>query len=208
MAAVAALQPVNAAEGRLAAQYVAADAWAMDCLRLAGERSCEFEAARKFRAQAMSLMREGKSVLRVLLRMRAARRVVERDEAASGRAAWEEHAAARMMAEALGGGAEGPVDAGGGHPVGPSALPALVPQGVDGRHKAGQDEGVLDGEASERPAPMTDGVAAVSCNAINLRDTQRETMTGFPSPLVRAVAGNEAGGTRWATAGGSRAARR
>ncbi len=35
MAGVAALKPVNAAEGRLAAQFVAADAWAMDCLRLA-----------------------------------------------------------------------------------------------------------------------------------------------------------------------------
>ena len=35
MAAVARLRPQSPAEGRLAAQFVAADAWAMDCLRLA-----------------------------------------------------------------------------------------------------------------------------------------------------------------------------
>ena len=99
MAAVAALGPVNAAEGRLAAQFVAADAWAMDCLRLAGERRLETTIANKCRAQAMSLMREAKSSLRLLAKMQAARQAL--NEAASERAAWVEHATAGMMAEAL-----------------------------------------------------------------------------------------------------------
>ncbi len=111
MAAVAALLPANGAEGRLAAQFVAADAWAMDCLLLAGERRREFEVSRKCRAQAMSLMREAKSALRVLLRLQAERAKMEADETAAGRAAWVEHGAVRMMDEALGagrGGAERP----------------------------------------------------------------------------------------------------
>ena len=102
MAAVAALLPENAAEGRLAAQFVAADAWAMDCLRLAGERRREPDIARQCRAQAMSLMREGKSTLRLLLRMQAARRAIADDEAAASHAAWAEHSALGMMEEALG----------------------------------------------------------------------------------------------------------
>lgn len=106
MAAVAALGPVNAAEGRLAAQFVAADAWAMDCLRLAGERRRETTIANKCRAQAMSLMREAKSSLRLLAKMQAARQAL--NEAASERAAWVEHATAGMLAEALA--AEAPAD--------------------------------------------------------------------------------------------------
>ena len=65
MAAVASLRPENAAEGRLAAQFVAADAWAMDCLRQVSERWRETDVARQCRAQAMGMMREGKSALRL-----------------------------------------------------------------------------------------------------------------------------------------------
>ncbi len=139
MAAVAALLPVNAAEGRLAAQFVAADAWAMDCLRLAVERKREFEVARKCRAQAMSMMREGKSALRVLLRMQAVRARLEADEEAAGRAAWVEHAAMGMMEPALGGGADAAAARGPGPGFGPRAARAPLstacrfwrPRGVD-----------------------------------------------------------------------------
>ncbi len=101
MAAVAALLPVTAAEGRLAAQFVAADAWALDCLRLAKEKRRDIEVAYRCRAQAMSMMREAKSSLRLLLRLQAARQKIEADAAAAERAAWAEHSAAGMMAEAL-----------------------------------------------------------------------------------------------------------
>ena len=56
VAGVVALLPRTAAEGRLAAQFVAADAWAMDCLHLAGERQPETEAASKCRAQAIGML--------------------------------------------------------------------------------------------------------------------------------------------------------
>ena len=101
LAGVAALLPVNAAEGRLAAQFVVADAWAMDRMRVAEQRQREPEVARKCLAQAISLTREGKSSLRLLLKLQAARHQADADEAAGERNAWVEHAAASMMQEAL-----------------------------------------------------------------------------------------------------------
>ena len=100
MAAVASLLPQTAAEGRLAAQSVAADAWAMDCLRLAAEREPDLSVMRKCRAQAMSLMRESKSALRLLLRLQARREAAAAGPAAE-QAAWVEHGLLRMMAGAL-----------------------------------------------------------------------------------------------------------
>ena len=101
MAAVASLRPANAAEGRLAAQFVAADAYAMDCLRLAQIRRTETDVARQCAAQAASLMRESKSALRMLLRLQAVRGAIEADEAKAERAAWTEHSVLRMMEPAM-----------------------------------------------------------------------------------------------------------
>ena len=101
LAAVASLLPATAMEGRLAAQAVAADAWALDCLRLAQERYREFDIARKCKAQASSMMREAKSALRELRRLQVAREKRDKNEAASGQAAWTEHAVAEMMREAM-----------------------------------------------------------------------------------------------------------
>ena len=101
LAAVAGFQPETPAEARLAAQFVAADAWALDCLRLAGERRLEFNVARKCRAQAASLMRDGKSSLRLLLRLQAMREAREADGGKADRAAWAEHCAMSMMSEGL-----------------------------------------------------------------------------------------------------------
>jgi hypothetical protein len=101
MAAVAALLPINAAEGGLAAEYVAACAWTMDCMRLAGEHQREPDVALKCRAQAISLMRESKGSLRALQKQQALRQLADKDETTAGLAAWIEHAAATMMAAAL-----------------------------------------------------------------------------------------------------------
>ena len=101
MAAVASLRPANAAEGRLAAQFVAADAYAMECLRLAQIRRRETDVARRCAAQAASLMRESKSALRLLLRLQAVRGAIEADAATADRAAWTEHSVLRMMEPAL-----------------------------------------------------------------------------------------------------------
>ena len=102
MAAVAALQPENAAEGRLAARFVVADAWSLDCLRLARERRHEPDVAQKCKAQAMSLMRESNRAMSLLLRLQAARRLIENDAAEADRAAWVEHGARVTMGQALG----------------------------------------------------------------------------------------------------------
>ena len=102
MAAVAALLPENAAEGRLAARFVVADAWSLDCLRLARERRHEPDVAQKCKAQAMSLMRESNRAMSLLLRLQAARRLIETDAAEADRAAWVEHNAGAAMGEALG----------------------------------------------------------------------------------------------------------
>ena len=101
MAAVASLRPENAAEGQLAAQFVLAEAWAADCLRLAGERRRETGVALKCKAQALSFMREAKSAWRLLAKAQAERRALEKDAEALGRAEWAEHAALGMMAEGL-----------------------------------------------------------------------------------------------------------
>ena len=101
MAAVASLRPETAAEGRLAALFVLAEAWAADCLRLAGERRRETGVSMRCKTQALSFMREAKSAWRLLGKAQAERRALEKDAEALGRAEWAEHAALGMMREGL-----------------------------------------------------------------------------------------------------------
>ncbi len=164
MAAVAALRPENAAEGRLAAQFVAADACAMDCLRLAQVKRREPDLAHKCRAQAMSLMREGKSSLRLLLRLQAARQKIEADAAAAERAAWVEHSAAGMMAEAL--------------PPGP-ALP-VEDVAVGGVGAAGRPDRAV-------PSGPGQGQRTVSRPGMNSHETRSETGPGHGASRFRAA---------------------
>src|SRR5579864_993168 len=101
IACVAGLCPTNAAEARLAAQFVAASAQWEDCLRLAQLPETTPEWAAKCRAQALGMMRQANSALRLLLRMQAAREKREADNAGRDRAGWTEHCALTLMAEAL-----------------------------------------------------------------------------------------------------------
>jgi len=121
IAAIAALAPTNAAEAELAAQFVAASEQWKDCLRLTRERAREPNVAGKCRAQALSMMRQANSALRLLLRMQELREKREADHAASDRAAWTEHRAIGLMAEALSPQAAAP-------PTGAPAAPAPVQQ--------------------------------------------------------------------------------
>jgi len=74
IAAVVALHPVDAQEARLAARSVAADAWAMDCLHLAGERiRLDPDMARRCHREAALMMRAADSALRSLRIMQSAR---------------------------------------------------------------------------------------------------------------------------------------
>lgn len=114
IACVAAFAPANAAEAELAAQFVAAEEQSKHCLRLAQLPETTPELAAKCRAQAAGMMRQTNSALRLLLRLQQARRRLEADSAACDRAAWAEHCALGLMAQAL---ADEPV---------PAAEPALA----------------------------------------------------------------------------------
>ncbi|MEJ0016903.1 MAG: hypothetical protein WDN25_10080 [Acetobacteraceae bacterium] len=71
LAAVEALHPADAFEAELAAQIVAADAHAKDCLRLAVQPAASADDARRCRAQAVSMMRQMQGGLRALMRRQA-----------------------------------------------------------------------------------------------------------------------------------------
>ena len=101
IAQVAALCPANAAEAALAAQYVAANAQVMECLRLANLRATGLEMGLKCSAQAASMMRQSHSALRTLLRMQGVREKRDANAVTAGTAAWTEHMAAASMTDAL-----------------------------------------------------------------------------------------------------------
>ena len=73
----------------------------MDALRLARDPGMAVVLVLKCSAQAASMMRQAQSAMRLLLRMQAARQKIEADSAATDRAAWTEHCAAGLMAQAL-----------------------------------------------------------------------------------------------------------
>src|SRR5271157_2277491 len=77
IAAVAALHPADAFEARLAARIVAADAHAMECLRLAAQPGQDPLEARRCRAQANSMMRQSQSALHSLRTGQAKREKAE-----------------------------------------------------------------------------------------------------------------------------------
>ena len=102
IALVASLAPANADEVVIAAQYVAANAHAMQCLSDLCAQAADPVRAAQLNAQARSMMREARGARSLLLRMQAARRLRERDGRAVSEADWMEHIAQRLLAEALG----------------------------------------------------------------------------------------------------------
>jgi hypothetical protein len=113
IAHVASMLPATPDEAHLAAQYVAAGACALDCLRLARAHEDDPPFMLKHLAQSAAMMREAKSWRLTLLRAQAVREKRDADEAAREAAA--ETRALGLMAEAL---AHGP----------PRAAPAPVPE--------------------------------------------------------------------------------
>jgi hypothetical protein len=77
MAVVVAYHPADISEALLAAQIVAADAQAMDCLRSAVAPDADAETTRRCRGQAAAMMRLMQSGLRILQRTQAAREKAE-----------------------------------------------------------------------------------------------------------------------------------
>jgi hypothetical protein len=95
MAAVASLLPETAAEGRLAAQFVMADAYTLEYGRLAQVSQQDPGLSLRYAARALGMLREAKSSMRLLLRVQTIRR--EMTDAAANRAEWVEHAVLSMM---------------------------------------------------------------------------------------------------------------
>jgi len=101
VARVAALCPANIAEAEVAALHVANAEHAKACLFDARQPGIQLLGVLKCRAQAASMSRQSDSSLRMLLRMQAARQKIEANPEARDRAAWSEHCALNLMAQAL-----------------------------------------------------------------------------------------------------------
>jgi hypothetical protein len=86
----------------LAAQFVAANAQALDCLRLARAHAADPSLVLKCTAQSAAMMRQARGARALLLRIQAARQKREADGVATGKAAWIEYCAVGLMADALG----------------------------------------------------------------------------------------------------------
>jgi len=102
IARVTSMLPANAHEATLAAQFVAADAQAHDCMRLARKYPADETLILQCTAQSANMMRQSRGALALLLRVQAARQKREADSAAIQTAAWTEHCAIGLMADALG----------------------------------------------------------------------------------------------------------
>jgi hypothetical protein len=74
----------------------------MDCLRLARDHAADPACVLKCTAQSASMMREARGARSLLLRVQAARQKREANSAATDAAAWIEHCAVGLMADALG----------------------------------------------------------------------------------------------------------
>jgi hypothetical protein len=101
IARVACLLPANPDEVILAAQFVAANAQALDCLRLARMYPADSALTVKLTAQSASMMRQSRGARGQLQRVQAERAKREADTAARDKAATLEHAAISLMADAL-----------------------------------------------------------------------------------------------------------
>jgi hypothetical protein len=101
IAEVASLLPATAAEATLAAQYVAANAQAMDCLREVREHAADPAFAMKCNAQSGYMMQQARGAIGTLQRMQDRRRKLEANTTAANQATWTEHCAAALMLRAL-----------------------------------------------------------------------------------------------------------
>jgi hypothetical protein len=101
IAQVASLLPANADEVILATQYIAANAHALDCLRLAHQHEANTPLAMKCTAQSSSMFRAARGARAQLLRAQAAREKRQTDNAARDKDAGIERAAIGLMADAM-----------------------------------------------------------------------------------------------------------
>ena len=101
IAEVASMLPGNAEEATLAAQYVATKAFALHCLQAARDHPGDVACLVKCTAQAARMTHEERGLRTLLQRLQAERRKRETNPAATDSAAWVEHCAIGLMAQAL-----------------------------------------------------------------------------------------------------------
>ena len=111
-----------AKRSNLAAQFVAASAQALDCLRLAREHPAVTPRILKCTAQAANMMRQSRGARSLLLRVQADRQKREADNVSLDKAAWLEHCTIGLMADALGRTPPAPME----EPPPPPSAPAPV----------------------------------------------------------------------------------
>jgi hypothetical protein len=102
MAQLACLAPATADEITLATQYITATAGADRCFAQANQHADDFDLVMKASARGDSLMRKAIATRRLLDRIQTAREKRDADPIAAAKVAWTEHAAIRLMADALG----------------------------------------------------------------------------------------------------------
>jgi len=100
-ASVASLVPGNPAEGRIAANHVAAMEHASQCLAEVAEFLDDPKQVARLRAQAASMGREARGYLGALQRMQAIRLKRESKDTTRESAAWTEHCMLGNMTQAL-----------------------------------------------------------------------------------------------------------
>ena len=181
MATVASLLPVTVAEGRLAAQFASADAWARDCQAMAAERRADTGWTRKCLAQSVSLMRESRAALRELRQLQKDRRARDTNPEAASRAEWEAHSAVGMMRGALGeaGALEVPVEA---IPLDETKSHAKTSETVERRRCEG-------GFGSRRAGDGVDGRPNAGCDLDGGAERGLEVVAGLDERPDMAVAG-------------------
>lgn len=101
LASVASLVPGNPAEGRVAANHVAAMEHASQCLAEVADFPHDLKQVARLRAQAASMGREARGYLGTLLRMQAIRLKRESKDSTREGAAWTEHCLLGNMTQAL-----------------------------------------------------------------------------------------------------------
>jgi len=101
MARVASLCPVNSAEAEVAALHVIHAEHAKACMCELENPAMSLPNMLKCRAQAISMSRQAAGLMATFLRMQAARQKTEAKQETCNRAAWAEHIALNLMAEAL-----------------------------------------------------------------------------------------------------------
>src|SRR5579883_1226724 len=101
IARIAALLPATPEEADLAAQYVAASAWALDCLRLARTLPEDSALYRRCTAQSVSMMRQARGWRSALKQAQTERREREKETAERDAATATEQRALALAADAL-----------------------------------------------------------------------------------------------------------